>query len=115
MEEIDVYDLTTVLARLQAQAREEAIEFTLHAQQEMVEDAISPEDVLQAIATGQILENYPEHRRGSCCLLHGQTMDRRDLHLVCSTVRASLILITAYEPLPPKWVTPTERRPRGDL
>jgi hypothetical protein len=115
MEEIDVYDLTAVLAQLQAKARAEAIEFTLHAQQEMVEDVISPEDVLHAIATGQILENYPEHRRGSCCLLHAQAMDGRDLHLVCTTARASLILITAYVPLPPKWVTPTERRPRGDL
>ncbi|ETX00048.1 MAG: hypothetical protein ETSY1_12670 [Candidatus Entotheonella factor] len=112
---VDVYDLTAVLARLQAQARAEAIEFTLHAQQEMMEEAISPEDVLHAMATGQILENYPAHRRGSCCLLHGQALDGRNLHLVCTTARAALLLITAYEPRPPKWVTPTQRRPRGDL
>jgi hypothetical protein len=115
MEELDVYDLTAVLAQLKVQARAEAIEFTLHAQQEMVEDAISPEDVLHAIAVGQILENYPDHRRGSCCLLHGQTIEGRHLHLVCTTARASLILITVYEPLPPKWVTPTQRKPRGDM
>ncbi|MBM4122800.1 MAG: DUF4258 domain-containing protein [Nitrospira sp.] len=58
----------------------------------------------------QVIENYPEHRRGPCCLLNGQTERGRPLHIVCTTAQPSLIIITAYEPRPPKWVTPTQRR-----
>ena len=109
-EEVNVTDVQTVLARLQAQARAEAIDFTLHAQQEMAEEAISPEDVLHALATAQVLENYPDHQRGACCLLYGQNGQGRPLHIVCTTTQVTLIIITVYEPLPPKWTTPTQRR-----
>ncbi len=34
----------------------------------------------------------------------------RTLHIVCTTAQATLIIITVYEPLPPKWTTPTQRR-----
>ena len=115
MDEVDVNDIPAVLARLQAQAQAEAVEFTLHAQQEMAEENIRPDDILASFTNGQILENYPEHRRGACCLLHGQTPEGRHLHLVCTTSRPTLILITVYEPLPPKWTTPTQRGPRDDL
>jgi hypothetical protein len=63
-----------------------------------------------AIATGQILENDPLHRRGACCLLHGHTRNGRALHAVCTSSHPLLILITVYEPKAPKWVTPTQRR-----
>jgi hypothetical protein len=109
-DEVNVTDVQSVLARLQAQACAEAIDFTLHAQQEMAEEAISPEDVLHAIATAQVLENYPAHQRGACCLLSGQSGQGRPLHIVCTTAQATLILITVYEPVPPKWTTPTQRR-----
>ena len=109
-EEVDVTDMPTVLARLQAQARAEAVDFTLHAQQEIAEEAISPEDVLHAIAAGQVLENYPTHQRGACCLLYGQSCQGRPLHIVCATAQPTLIIITVYEPLSPKWTTPTQRR-----
>ena len=71
--EADVTDLETVLKRVRAQANVENIRVTQHAQQEMVEENIMLDEVLEAIATGQILENYPEHRRGACCLLNGLT------------------------------------------
>jgi hypothetical protein len=115
MDELDVNNIPAMLARLQAQAQEEAVEFTLHAQQEMAEEDIRPDDVLAVLASGQILENYPDHRRGACCLVYGQTSEGRHLHLVCTTARPTVILITAYEPLPPKWTTPTQRGPRDDL
>ena len=79
-------------------------------QQEMAEEDIVLDDVVQAIESGRILENYAEHRRGPCCLLFGYTGTRRPLHVVCTTVQPVLILITVYEPMPPKWVTPTQRR-----
>lgn len=110
MDKFDVTDLEAVLERIRAQAELEDIRITQHAQQEMVEEDIMLDEVLQAIATGKILENYPEHRRGACCLIYGITQNDRPLHIVCTTAQPVLIIITVYEPKPPKWVTPTQRR-----
>lgn len=96
--------------RIRDQAVADNIRVTQHAQQEMVEEDIALAEVSEAIIAGQILENYPEHRRGSCCLLYGITRGGRPLHVVCTTARPVLIIITVYEPKPPKWITPTRRR-----
>ncbi len=99
-----------LVERMRAQARREAIRVTQHAQQEMVSEDITIEEVLEAIETGQVLEDYSEHRRGACCLLNGVTGDDRPLHVVCTTAKPLLIIITVYEPKPPKWITPSRRR-----
>ncbi|MEX0701430.1 MAG: DUF4258 domain-containing protein [Planctomycetales bacterium] len=85
---------------------------TQHVQQEMIEEGISLDEVLEAVGCGEIVENYPHHRRGACCLLHGTTAGGRPLHVVCTTSKPLLIMITVYEPKPPKWITPTERAPK---
>ena len=87
-----------------------AVRITQHAQQEMAEEAFAYDEVVHALRGGEIIENYPEHRRGACCLLSGMTPLGRPVHVVCTTTKAVLILITIYEPKPPKWVTPTQRR-----
>ena len=110
MDKVDPANLEAILERIRAQAGAENIRITQHAQQEMVEENITLDEVLEAIATGQILENYPKHRRGACCLLNGFTRQGRPLHIICATTRPVLIIITVYEPRPPKWITPTRRR-----
>lgn len=110
MSAFDEVNLETILERIRAQATAENIRITQHAQQEMAEENITLDEVLQAIATAEILENYPEHKRGPCCLLNGVTDHGRPVHIVCTTAQPVLIVITVYEPKPPKWVTPTQRR-----
>jgi hypothetical protein len=110
MNDVGVNDLDAMLVRIRAQANAENIRITQHAQQEMVEENITLAEVSEAITTGQILENYPEHRRGPCCLINGFTQNRRPLHAVCTTTQPVLIIITVYEPKPPKWMTPIQRR-----
>ncbi len=104
--------LDTILARIRVQASARAIRVTDHAREEMEEEAITLAEVFEAISVGQIIEHYPDHRRGSCCLLYGQTTGRRPLHVVCTTELLQLVIITVYVPAPPKWVSPTERRAR---
>ena len=79
----------------------------------MAED-ISLQDVFEALAQGEILEDYPEHRRGPCCLVGGFTERGRPLHVVCTTAQPMLIAITVYEPRPPKWPTPMRRGAQGN-
>ena len=58
---IDLNNLTIVLKRIHSQATAENVRITQHAQQEMVEEDISLDEVLESITTGQILENYPDY------------------------------------------------------
>ncbi|MEW5766194.1 MAG: DUF4258 domain-containing protein [bacterium] len=102
--------MKTILEQIRAQAIEENIRITQHAQQEMAEENITLDEILQVIATAQILENYPEHKGGPCCLLNGVTVHGRPVHIVCTTAQPVLIVITVYDPKPPKWVTPTQRK-----
>lgn len=108
----DLHSLEAILDSIRDQAKREAVRITQHAQEEMADEGIILDDALDALQSGQILENYPEHRRGACCLVCGYTRQWRPLHLVCTTARPLLILITVYEPKPPKWVTPTQRGQR---
>ena len=105
----DLTDRIAILKSIQSQASVQNLRVTLHAQQEMIDENIKIVDIYQAIQTGRILENYPEHQRGACCLLNGKDEQGRDVHIVCTTSRDILIIITAYLPLPPKWITPTQR------
>jgi hypothetical protein len=94
---------------LRAVARSESVRVTVHAHQEMVEENVSMDDVLEAITAGDIIEDYPTHRRGACCLVGGTTRAGRPLHIVCTTEQPILVIITVYEPKPPKWITPAQR------
>jgi hypothetical protein len=102
--------MDVILRKIRAQAIGGAIRVTQHAQIEMDDEQITLDEVLSAIAHGQILEDYPEHKRGPCCLLYGRTFAGRHLHIVCSTAQPLLIIITVYEPILPSWVGPTQRR-----
>jgi hypothetical protein len=99
-----------ILRRIADQVASEAFRVTQHAQQEMAAEDILLSDVLEVLSRPQVLENYPDHRRGACCLVSGYTQSVRPLHVVCTTAQPLLIIITVYEPKPPKWVTPTQRR-----
>ncbi len=112
METDDQMGMDTILALIQAQAAARVLRITDHAREEMEEESIYLAEVLEAIAAGQIIENYPDHRRGSCCLLYGLTSQRRPLHVVCTTSLSLLVIITVYIPTPPKWISPRERSSR---
>lgn len=98
-----------ILRAIKTAAQARNLEMTLHATQEAYAEEISPDEIRQALMNGQILENYPEHRRGSCCLVYGNTDAGRPIHVVCTSYRRPVLIITVYEPKPPKWRTPTQR------
>lgn len=106
----EVYNLKSILKKIKGFASSDSFRLTLHGQCEMSEENIKLDEVQEAITTGEIIENYPEHQRGPCCLLSGITKSGRNLHIVCTTTQPILIIITVYIPKPPKWITPTKRR-----
>ena len=98
---------------IKAQATRRTIRLTLHAHQEMAEEDVSVAELLTSLAHCSLIENYPEHKRGACCLVSGHAHTGRYLHVVCTTEFPELIIITVYEPKPPKWESPFQRGMRS--
>ena len=100
------------LERIKQAAKRGRFKITLHARVEMHAEGIMDKEMREAILDGTIVEDYPEDERGHSCLVYGQTGEGRHLHVVVSAFADPPIIITVYEPKPPRWETPTERRPQ---
>ncbi len=98
-----------IAERLSQQADMGQFRVTAHAHQEMVEDNVQLADVVDVLRRATVVENYPEHRRGPCCLVCGEDHSGRHLHVVCTTALDLTVIITVYEPTLPKWETPFRR------
>jgi hypothetical protein len=95
--------------QIEIQLKTKPIKLTLHAHQEMVEEGITVNDLRSSLEASIPLEDYPDHKRGPCCLVCGQTFTGRFVHIVCTTELPELVIITVYEPKPPRWETPFKR------
>lgn len=87
------------------------MKLTVHAHAEMIEEDITAEELRNCLMSCTLLENYPDHKRGACCLVCGQA-EKDHLHVVCTSDLPELIIKTAYEPRSPKWETPFKRAMR---
>ena len=79
--------------------------YTLHAFDEMNAELelITTDDVRAIIFQGNIIEEYPEDKRGHSCLMCGKTTTGRVVHVVCAPKGDYLAIITAYVPSLEKW------------
>lgn len=89
--------------------------FTDHARREMETESfgvIRVDEVLQALDTGEIIEQYPEDWPYPSCLVLGRTVTGRPIHVVCAPVpiQRRLIVITTYQPEPTRWDPEFRRR-----
>lgn len=65
----------------------------------------------EAIAAGEVIEDYPDDKYGPSCLIYGKTRAQRPLHVQCSYPSRPLVrVITLYEPDPEKWIDNRTRR-----
>lgn len=90
-------------------------EISEHAEEERTEDGITISDIKEAISNARILENYPEHPRGACCLILGYTGGGCPLHIVCAILPEGRVrIVTVYIPGFPKWTDPEARAKKGE-
>jgi hypothetical protein len=86
-------------------------EFSQHAVDESIVRHISVQELREAIAVGEIIEDYPADKYGPSCLGVGVTLARRPLHIQCSYPSRPLVkIITLYEPDPQRWIDYKVRR-----
>jgi hypothetical protein len=80
------------------------VEYSLHAVRQMVERNITPEEIVQTVLAGEVIEDYPDDKYGPSCLVCGTTKNRRVLHVQCTHPGRLLVkVVTAYEPDPAGW------------
>jgi hypothetical protein len=97
------------IEKIRGDIRERELVLTRHAVQEALADRVTLDEIREALLNGAILEDYPAHQRGPCCLIYGITNDGIDLHIVVTKGKLPVRVITVYKPTPPKWVTPDRR------
>ena len=90
------------MAHVQGAVAEGRYRYTFHGAQQLIARRLQRRDVEQAAATGEIIEDYPEHHYGPACLVLGRTAAGEPLHMVCS-LRERVDIITVYRPDPEEW------------
>ena len=89
-------------------------EISLHADEERLAEALTVEQIEDVLKQAELLEDYPEDRRGHSCLVLGYSASQ-PVHVVCGRTRSGrLIVITIYTPSMPKWVDERTRNREED-
>lgn len=84
--------------------RELQYEYSLHAVDQSILKRITRREIEEAVACGDIIEEYPTDKYGPSCLVFGTTRLGRPIHVQCTQpVRPKVKIITVYEPDPDEW------------
>lgn len=90
-------------------------EFSQHALNQSIVRHIGVQELREAMANGQIIEDYPDDKYGPSCLILGFTVAARPLHVQCSYPSRPLVkIITLYEPNPELWINFKVRRTQNE-
>lgn len=93
------------ILRLVREAAKKKILFLPHAVSQMSrpDRMILTIEVRKVIEEGEIVEDYPEDRRGHSCLILGFGLDGQAIHVVSAPKDDYLAVITAYLPNEEEW------------
>ena len=87
-----------------------SIRWTGHILKRLMQRGIFRASVVQAIRSGEIIEQYPDDYPYPSCLLLGTTEAGEALHIVCGIGEGKVSLITAYHPDPDEWESDLKTR-----
>ena len=99
------------LPQIQQQLAGGEFEFSRHALRRVVERNISEQEIREAGAKAEVIENYPDDKYSPSALLLGFTAAGRALHFQVSFAESDATrIITIYEPDPNEWLEFQRRR-----
>lgn len=100
-----------MIEEIRTKVRNEMFELSAHALTRSTQRHILLDELIEAVVSGEVIEDYPNDRYGPSCLLLGYTHNKRPLHIQCSyPSRLVLKIITVYEPTIDKWETNLKTR-----
>ena len=90
-------------------------EFSQHATDQTIVRGIRVQEIREAVAAGELIEDYADDKYGPSCLVLGFAASGRPLHIHCSYPSRPVVkLITIYEPDPSRWIDSRKRRQNHD-
>ena len=99
------------LSQIQQELVAGQFEFSRHAFRRVVERNISEQEIQEAGANAEVIEDYPDDRYSPSGLCLGFTAAGRPLHFQVSYAESDLTkIITIYEPDPNEWIDHRKRR-----
>ena len=101
-----------MIRELRSKMASDQFEFTEHSVHQSIIRRISVQEIREAFAKSQLVEDYPDDKYGPSCLVLGFTLADRPLHILCSHPSRPLVrIVTLYEPDPDEWIDYRTRRP----
>jgi len=101
--------------KIRESAKHWKVNVTEHAYDEADQDGISMVDVINTLPGGEVIEDYPDDRRGASCLvLIYIGAERTPVHAVCGYDEETeyAIIVTVYLPDPQRWSSDYRERRR---
>lgn len=77
-----------------------------HGYDELADDGLSAREVVAGLATGIVIEEYPDFAKGPCALFLQADARGKPVHVVWGMLKGydePVVLVTAYRPDPQKW------------
>lgn len=93
----------TTIDDLRRYCKNDSVYITNHAMERCRERGIVVKDILNAVETGEIIENYPDDFPFPSCLVCGKSIKGDIIHICMSDEGNSSKVITAYSPSSDKW------------
>jgi len=87
----------------------EAVVITGHARIRMFERNISTDELLDIVARGEVIEEYPDREPCPAVLILG-FINGIAYHVVVAVCQDNLVIITAYQPEKENWVEYRRRK-----
>ena len=98
--------MSKTLDRIRALVTRKEVRVSLHGSEELAADDVKVRDVIAGVATGVVVEDYPEYPKGRCCLVLQRDAENRPVHVVWGIPAGRefpAVVVTAYRPDPALW------------
>ena len=103
--------MTNMINQLRSKIAANQFEFSKHALDQSILRGITVQELHEAIADGEVIEDYPDDKYGPSFLVFGMTKSRRPIHIQCSYPSRRVVkIITLYQPDPEQWIDYKVRR-----
>lgn len=101
---------------IRAKVEKNEFEYSRHAVDQTILRHITVQELREAVAMGEIIEDYPDGKYGPSCLLLGFTEEQRPLHIQCSYPSQPVLkIITLYEPQADRWIDFRTRKQKDEM